>query len=106
MARRHVSKRDAKDLAAERVDRLFDLAEASAAAGNDVRAKRYVALALRMSERHKVRAVHKRRYCPECLAFFVPPRNVRVRTGKGRVSMTCLGCGHVIRYPLKGRGKE
>jgi ribonuclease P protein subunit RPR2 len=106
MARRHVSKRDAKDLAEERVDRLFDLAEESALGGNDVRAKRYVDLALRMSERHKVRAIHKRRYCPECHAFFVPPRTVRVRTGSGRVSMTCLGCGHVTRYPLEGRSRE
>lgn len=103
MARRHVSKRGAKDIAEERVDILFEEAASEARKGNDERGKRYVGLALRMSERHKVRASHKRTYCPECHTYFVPPRNVRVRTGSGRVSMTCLSCGHVQRYPLRAR---
>lgn len=100
MARRHVSKRDAKGIADERVDNLFELASQAAAEGNDPRAKHYVELALRMQERHKVPAKHKRRYCRECHAFFMPPRTVRVRTGGGRVSMTCLVCGHIQRYPI------
>jgi ribonuclease P protein subunit RPR2 len=101
MARRHVSKRGAKDIAEERVDVLFEEAEAEARKGDDARARRYVGLALRMSERHKVKARHKRTYCPECLTYFVPPRNVRVRTNSGRVTMTCLSCGHVQRYPMR-----
>lgn len=105
MARRHVSKRGAKDIAEERVDILFYEAAVEAKRGDDARARRYVGLALRMSERHKVRATHKRTYCPECHAYFVPPRNVRVRTGSGRVSMTCLMCGHVQRYPLRTKGR-
>jgi len=105
MARRHVSKRGAKDIAEERVDVLFYEAAAEAKKGDDERARRYVGLALRMSERHKVRASHKRTYCPECHTYFVPPRNVRVRTRSGRVAMTCLSCGHVLRYPL-GAKKE
>lgn len=105
MGRRHLGKRDAKDIAGERIDRLFELAEKEAKDGNDVRAKRYVELALRIGERHKVRAAHKRTYCPDCHAYFVPPRTVRVRTGRGRVSMTCLVCGNVARYPLAGAGR-
>jgi len=101
MARRHVSKRSAKDIAEERVDVLFDEAAAEARKGDDARARRYVGLALRMSERHKVRATHKRTYCPECHTYFVPPRNVRVRTRSGKVAMTCLSCGHVIRFPMR-----
>jgi ribonuclease P protein subunit RPR2 len=101
MARRHLSKRNAKDIASERVDRLFEEAAREAGSGNDGRAKKHVELALRMSERHKIRASHKREYCSECHAFFVPPRNVRVRTRSGRVAMTCLACGHVQRYPIK-----
>jgi len=101
MARRHVSKRGAKDIAEDRVDILFDEAAAEARKGNDERARRYVRLALRMSERHKVRARHKRTYCPACHTYFVPPRNVRVRTRSDRVSMTCLSCGNVLRYPLR-----
>jgi ribonuclease P protein subunit RPR2 len=100
MGRRHVARRDAKDIARERIDRLFELAEQETISGNDGRAKRYVSLALRMGERHKVRTSHKRTYCPACHAFFLPPKNVRVRTRSGKVAMTCLGCGHVLRYPL------
>jgi ribonuclease P protein subunit RPR2 len=103
MARRHLGKRDAKDLAKDRIDKLFELAEIEARSGTDERAKRYVSLALRMGERHKVPAKHKRTYCSECLAYFVPPRNVRVRTGGGRVTITCLTCGSIQRYPLAAR---
>jgi len=105
MARRYVAKRDAKEIAKERIDKLFGLAEEQARAGNTVRSKRYVGLALRMGERHKVRTGHKREYCSNCLAYFVPPRNVRVRTGRGRVSMTCKECGTVQRYPLASTRK-
>lgn len=100
MARRHLSKSSAKDLAGERVDRLFELASSEAHHGNDARAKRYVELALRMGERHKVPSRHKRTFCPKCHTFFVPPRNVRVRTNRGKISFTCLSCGAVIRFPL------
>jgi len=100
MSRRYVGKKDAKDIAKERIDRLFELAAKEALEENMTRSKRYVALALRMGEKHKVRASHKRTYCEKCLSFFVPPRNVRVRTGRGRVSITCLDCGFVTRYPI------
>jgi len=101
MGRRHVGKRDAKEIAKDRIEGLFGLAEQEARLGDFKRSKRYVSLALRIGERHKVRAGHKRTYCPECLVFFVPLRNVRVRTGRGWVSMTCLECGHISRYPMR-----
>jgi len=101
MARRHLGKRGSKDVAQERIDRLFTLAEEEASGGKDDRASRYVSLALRMGERHKVPARHKRTYCPSCHTFFIPPRTVRVRTGRGQVSMTCLKCGHIVRYPMR-----
>lgn len=85
------------------MDRLFELAEREARSGNDDRATRYVTLAVRVSERYKVPARHKRTYCPSCHAFLVPPRNVRVRTGGGRLSVSCLRCGHVQRLPLGDR---
>ncbi len=101
MGRRHVGKRDAKEIAKERIDSLFALAGHEARSGDSRRSRRYVSLALRMGERHKVRAGRKRTYCPQCLVFFVPPRNVRIRTGRGWVSMTCLDCGHISRYPIR-----
>jgi len=104
MGRRHLSKGDSKAIAKDRIDRLFQLAQAEAVAGKMDRSKRYVGLALRMGERHKVRSGHKRTYCPSCHSYFIPSRNMRARVGKGRVSITCLACGHVTRYPLGKNG--
>ncbi|OGS42750.1 MAG: hypothetical protein A3K67_00485 [Euryarchaeota archaeon RBG_16_62_10] len=106
MGRRHVGKKDAKDIALERIERLFAMARTEAATGNMERSRRYVSLALRMGERHKVRPGKKRTYCPSCHAYFVPPRNVRVRTGDGRISITCLDCGHISRFPLARRARR
>lgn len=106
MARRQLSRKDARNLAERQVDRLFELAEREARSGNDARATRYVTLAVRVCERYKVPARHKRTYCPSCRAFLVPPRNVRVRTGDHRLSVSCLRCGHILRFPLRtGRGR-
>lgn len=104
MARRHLGKKDAKGIAADRIEGLFELARTEARAGRQDRAKRYVGLALRIGERHKVRPGHKREYCPNCHAYFTPPSNVRLRTGAGRVIITCLGCGHILRFPIGRRG--
>ncbi len=104
MARRHLGKSDSKAIAKDRIEKLFQLAELEAREGRKDRSKRYVSLALRMGERHKVRAGHKRTYCPECHVYFVPGRNMRNRVGRGRVAITCLDCGHVIRFPLGRSG--
>lgn len=100
MGRRHLGKADAKEIARERVDGLFELAEQEANRKNHQRAQRYVSLALRIGQRHKVRAGHKRTYCPACHSYFVPPVNMRVRTSRRKLVMTCLNCGHTLRYPL------
>jgi ribonuclease P protein subunit RPR2 len=100
MARRHLGKKDAKGIAAERIEVLFEMAGTEAKAGKHDRARRYVALALRIGERHKVRPGHKREYCPSCHAYFVPALNARSRTGSGHVIITCLDCGNILRFPL------
>jgi len=101
MGRRHVAKGDAKDIARDRIDRLFELAEQQAISGNQKLSKRYVSLALRMGERHKVRAGHKRTYCPSCHSYFVPSANMRVRMTGKRITITCLSCGRIVRYPIR-----
>jgi len=101
MGRRHVGRGDAKEIARERIERLFELAEQEASAGKQPNAQRYVSLALKIGQRHKVRTGHKRTYCPGCHSFFIPPKNVRVRISRGKISMTCLSCGNVLRTPMK-----
>jgi len=101
MGRRHVGKGDAKDIARERIEHLFELAAKEASAERQPYAQRCVSLALKIGQRHKVRTGHKRTYCPECHSFFIPPKNVRVRTSRGKISMTCLACGNVLRIPMR-----
>lgn len=90
-------------IALERMGILFRLAEAEGLAGRAPRARRYVELARRIGMRYNVRVPpdFRRRFCHRCLTYFVPPANVRVRVGRGHVTITCLVCGTVERYPYR-----
>ena len=85
-------------LALRRIDELFVQAGLRPAF-----AKRYVALARKMSSRHKVSipSKWKRRFCKACSAFLIPGRNCTVRTRLGRLVVSCLDCGAVRRFPIK-----
>lgn len=98
MARRN--KREERDIARERVERLVGLADAAIVAGRLDRAARYGELAWRVKTTYQLRktAIDGRR-CRACGAFFSgATRRVRVRDGI-RVT-TCLACGAVRRRPL------
>ncbi len=88
-------------IAGERIETLFQLAEAEALKGNLPRADRYVGLARRIGMRYNVRLTSalKRRVCRACGAFLLPPKTARVRVGDSRVVTTCLKCGAVMRFP-------
>lgn len=89
-------------IAAERIERLTELARAAAKAGEEERARRYVRLARRISERNRVPLPtrFKRFTCDACDRFLVPGRNARVRTQDGHVVVTCE-CGSQARYPYR-----
>lgn len=87
-------------IAAERIDRLCDLASEAAASGENDRAREYVRLARRIAERNRLRLPRelKRFSCNRCDAYLRPGHNARVRLGAGRVVITCE-CGAHSRYP-------
>lgn len=89
----------------ERIEILLRLAK-EVLATDQALAKKYVELAWKISTRTKVRipAAEKRFLCKNCGLPLIPGRNARVRTVKDnpRVVITCLSCGVVRRYPLKG----
>ena len=89
-----------REIAAERVQRLGDLAREAVRDGRDDRARRYVRLARRVAERHRLTLPRRfRRFtCDRCDAYLVPGRNARVRTRDGHVVVTC-DCGEHARYP-------
>jgi ribonuclease P protein subunit RPR2 len=67
-----------------------------------VRAHRYAELAKKIAMRYTLRFPKrwKRRVCKKCYAYLVPGVSSRVRIYKGRVIITCLRCGHIVRLPL------
>ena len=88
------------DIAAERIDRLHDLARAAAANGEHERARYYVRLARRVAERNRLTLprTFRRFTCDECDAYLRPGENARVRLQDGHLVITC-DCGAQARYP-------
>ena len=76
-----------KKIARERIDILFQLAEAEALRGNPRRSTRYVQLARRIAMRYNtpIPSDLKRRFCRGCGAFLLPAGNSRVRLRRSRV---------------------
>ena len=89
-------------IAAERIERLHELARDAAVAGNDERARRYVRRARRVAERNRLEPPRSflRFSCDRCDAYLRPGRNARVRLQDGHVVFTC-DCGAHARYPYR-----
>lgn len=92
-----------KEIAEERIEILFKLAEEKARKGEPEPAERYIKIARRIGTRCNVRLKkeYKLKICRKCSAFLIPGRNCRVRTAKNRTVITCLKCGAVKRFPLR-----
>ncbi len=91
-----------KEMAAQRIGRLFELAEAEYATHPE-RSSRYAALARRMGMRHRVRLPRelRQKVCRSCNSYLVPGSTSRVRLQKNNICITCLKCGKAMRYPHK-----
>jgi ribonuclease P protein subunit RPR2 len=92
---------DFRAIAAERVERLFDLADASFPDRPEL-SDRYVRLAWRLKTKYNLRLPPhlRRKFCRKCLSFWKPGVSCRVRVRRGDVTITCLRCGRVTRLPL------
>lgn len=87
-------------VAAERIERLHDLAREATIAGHEERAREYVRRARRLAERNRIGLPREftRFTCDECDAYLRPGDNARVRLQGGHVVLTC-DCGQQARYP-------
>jgi len=92
-------------IAAERIERLHELAREAASAGHEERARRYVRRARRIAERNRLSLPRRflRFTCDRCDAYLRPGRNARVRLQDGHVVVTC-DCGEHARYPYREGG--
>jgi ribonuclease P protein subunit RPR2 len=96
------------DMAGERIDILFDLAEEEAKVHKFHRANRYVDLARKIGMRYNVRvpSQYKRRYCKFCHSYLVPSVNSRVRVRNNKIVVSCDNCGGIMRMPFVREDKE
>lgn len=89
-----------REIAAERIERLADLAFDATREGDAERSREYVRLARRIAERHRLSLpIRLKRYsCGRCDVAQVPGVNARVRLADGHVVVRC-DCGATARYP-------
>lgn len=88
------------DIAAERIERLQELAHAAVTECREDRARQYVRRARRVAERNRLSLprTFQRFTCDACDVYLRPGKNARVRTRDGHVVITC-DCGEQARYP-------
>jgi len=104
---RQKNKAVAKEIAYERITYLFELAGREYA-DSPARSNRYVSLAKRIGMRYRVSLPQelKRKMCKGCGSFLSPGGNCRVRLKSGCLTITCMNCHRVQRYPLAGGRAE
>jgi len=90
----------AKDMAYERILRLFELADMEFRKHPE-RSDRYVQLARRIGMRYRVRMPPelKHRICRHCHSYLVQGATARTRLQGTHISTTCLACGKQMRRP-------
>ncbi|MCX6674762.1 MAG: ribonuclease P [Methanothrix sp.] len=90
-----------RDLALQRMERLFMLAAAVHAAHPE-RSDRYVQIARKICTRTRVRMPRslKRLFCRHCGSFLTADA-LRVRLREGVLTTTCLLCGEQMRRPYR-----
>ncbi|MCL4346676.1 MAG: hypothetical protein M1417_02035 [Candidatus Thermoplasmatota archaeon] len=94
---------EARRIARERIEKLFGLARDLAASGEKERSRMYIMLARRIGMKLDIPLGHRREYCRKCNSYLIPGRNARVRMGRKKVTLTCLECGKVTRFPFGTR---
>ena len=106
MSRKRISSHDASDIALRRMSILFDLSRKALEEGNTDRAKRYVILARRISQRTRTPIPKGYSFCKRCNIPLDVGKNCRVRVMGGSIKTTCLGCGDIRRMPYTKEPRE
>ncbi len=99
-------------LARGRIEVLMDMAKKKHSEDPEL-ANRYVNITrnIAMGTKVKIPPYLKRSICHNCKELLVPGRNMRFRINKKKnygsfLSVTCLSCGHITRYIVKGRARR
>jgi ribonuclease P protein subunit RPR2 len=92
-------------IARERIKILGELAIKRAKEGDIELANRYIYLARKIGMRYNVRLPKdlKRRYCKYCYKFLLPGKTSQHRMKHGILTVKCLNCNGIMRYPVKNK---
>jgi ribonuclease P protein subunit RPR2 len=92
-----------KQIALNRINKLFLMAESKAHSGNLSYANRYVSIARKLSMKYLVPIPKefKHRFCKHCYFFLHPYVNSRFRVHRGKLIIYCNNCNKFSRIPLK-----
>jgi ribonuclease P protein subunit RPR2 len=94
-----------QDIAKERIDILFNLAEKEFKKHPE-RSRRYVELARKIGLRYNIRFPKelKRKFCKNCNNLLKPGigSQVRIDSKKRAIFIKCLKCNKIYRHPYKG----
>ncbi len=92
-----------ENLARERIERLFALAEESSRTGASTDSKRFIELARLIGKRYNQRLSKSQRIkiCKNCNSFLSSKNSKNRLSSKGWKIITCLDCGHIARHPLQ-----
>ena len=94
-----------KDIALQRIEKLFKMAEEIHVKDQKM-ANRYVEIAYRIALRARVKIPKKYKYriCKRCKSYLVPGKTLSIRLRTKRephIVMKCLVCGYTKRIPYK-----
>jgi len=97
-----MNKSKIREIATERIYRLFELAEQESAKHPE-RSKRYVQLARKIGTRNKAKISKelKLKFCKKCGAFLKEGKNSEVKKENSYAVVKCNECSFVKRYGLK-----
>lgn len=99
MSKAHVPHRVIGGIAAERMERLMDLAVVARRQGRLDRAVRYVTLARLIGQKVREPMPDRSPFCKKCGMPLIQGMNCRVRANGGKISTTCLDCQSIKRMP-------
>ncbi len=107
MSKPKVSKAKQKEIAKERIVKLFQQAEEVYSKDQSL-SDRYVFLARKIAMKAKVRIPRelKRKFCKHCYKFLIPGVNCRVRKQTGKIVISCLECKKFMRIPCLKKKKK
>ena len=97
-----------EELARERIERLFVLAEESSNDGEIEESKRFIELARLIGKRYNQRFKNLQRvkFCRKCNSFLNSKNSKNRISSKGWKIITCLSCGYIGRHGLKNGNKQ